>query len=180
VPIALSPAARRQLNVFFSNFAEVSMPPFRQGRLTDEAMIRFANRHAVLNEQAGQNNIVLTAERADALCLRYFGKKVARHRTVDGFWFKGKRYQYETEGDGEGPSFAQIDQLTRLSPYLYQALTTEYWISSGSQFEDFHAPPAAWRGHPDDLPHLSRRMRCLVRKTTGRDSRYVLVEYLPR
>jgi hypothetical protein len=173
-PVTLSLAQRRPLNETFSALAAVEMPPFVEGQLPDSSLIRFAVQHTYLTG----GGLTVPATRVDALCLRFFGRKVRKHQSVDTIRFDGKTYR-SPGGDGEESSFALVEQIQQVAPALYQTLLYEYRVADDPK-RYRNTPRDQWSRLGGEPPTPTRQMRCLARKSNGPKAGYIVLEYLPR
>jgi hypothetical protein len=166
---ALSPAERKNLNTFFSNFSEASMKSFPQGGLSQEAMLDFGLRHAYLNKfkslkraKDGQN-VLVPAELVDRASINYFNAKLKKHAKAE--------YPVPM-ADGEAYVFSQISKLTDLGDYVYRAEGIIYYTGSGDA-ADPHSTPAQWKKAGNEVEILGS----FTGKIQAVDERYVLLEY---
>jgi hypothetical protein len=130
--VAMSEDMRRQMNTFFSNFSEASLPPFREGELADTSLIQFALSHININAPRRVVNGRLAARHVDTVSAKYFGRTVRRHQSVgircaDSKWEGGRSGCYQNGyysfdfSDGEAFAFSQIVRLVDMGDRRYTA-----------------------------------------------------------
>ena len=123
----MSPALRKQLNVFFSNFSEVNLPNFKKGQLSDKMLVDFALWHCTFNltntlkKSKDGAHALADASLIDNICMRYFGVKPGKHKV--------KTYDVDL-ASGEAYIFSQVDKLTKVNQDTYTAQGTIYYTGS--------------------------------------------------
>lgn len=191
----LTDAERKALDVFFSNFAETRVAPFRRDRVSDDQLISFALRHDEVNAPGRFRPVRdgdtftpwLSASRVDETARRYFGRPVRRHHSFEErlgnpVGYKDGGYTWPAHDGGPEP-FAQVTSWRVLGKGLFEARVTEYQPSGIGWDGDRHAAPSSWKraaGPNNNVPVLHRRMRAVVRRVSeaGKGPRYVLVEFV--
>jgi|SRR5579872_423258 len=178
-PVAMSASEKRQLDTFFSNFAEARVRPFKRGSLTDADLIEFGYKHNLYNPRvkANSNNDSheVAAEAVDAAAIKYFGVGINRHHALPGVRFDGRNYS-SPGGDGDPVPFAQIERLSDLGSGLYSARVNIYERAGDEDPADTHASPKemARRGTPVTF---LRQIQATIRRTgSGSTSRFLLLE----
>ncbi len=171
--VKLSAAEKKQLNTFFSNFSEVAMESFKQGSLSQEALLKFALDHIYKNDyksikhsQDG-NTAIIPAALVDKVTEKYFGQKVQKRQK--------SKYQVP-EASGEAWWFSQISRLTQAGNDLFQAEGVIYVASSGSTI-DMHANPASWKKSGEDEVGRVGTFSALIKKVRPGKTPYILLEY---
>ena len=187
--VRLDPEDWRALNVFFSNFAEAHVPPFRRGEVDDATLAHFAVMHHVLNDSRlieaapglpGYRR--LAARHVTATVATYFGRPVSHHETrageEDGLVQFADGYYVFPEGDYEARPFAQVGHLVDVGGEEFTADVGLYVLLEGSV--DVYATPAEQLRRSGHEVGDAGAMRARIRRVRegGRD-RYVLLEWLP-
>ena len=96
-----TPAERKRLDTFFTNFTEAGLPDFRAGRLTDVQMIEFADSHEWENGHVPVGRSFLKASRIISLCDRYLGMTPKSFPTRGNSRFDHKRLSYSRDTSDE-------------------------------------------------------------------------------
>lgn len=176
----------RAMNVFFSNFAEAGVEPFRRGAVSDEALARFGVLHTRINapqrvERGRGTDERVAARHVEAAALKYFGVSLARHRSFglggDRVAFANGHYVFPG-ADGEVHPFAHVARWEDAGGGEFAADVSVY------QGEDvdgdvYGTSVAALRRGGMDV-RLLHEMRARVRRVReGGRSRYVLLDWLP-
>ena len=170
--IDMSPHMKKQLNVFFSNFAESNFPSFKKGELTDALLMHFAIWHCTfhlldtLKKSKDGSSALADAALIDALCEKYFGTKPSKHES--------RIYTIDL-ASGEGRVFSQVDKLTAVAHDAYAAHGTLYYTGSGVAL-DPHAAPGVWKKQKKDVRVYGTFTGC-IRKTGPDKDGYILEEY---
>jgi len=165
----LSPAQKKNLDTFFSNFSEAGLKSFKQGELAPAALLDFALRHVYINRFKALKRskdgvfVLASAELVDTATIKYFGVKLPSH---------AKREYPIPLADGEAYTFSQITSMSSLGGDVYQADGVIY--STGSGFTlDPHAPPAQWKKAGEQVDVLG----AFRAKIKAESERYILLEY---
>ena len=165
----LSPAEKRALDTFFSNFSEANVESFSRNGISDDALLQFALAHNYINRLKsltrtpdGQS-VLVPAKAVDETTLKYFGRKIARHAQPS--------YQVPM-AEGEAYAFSQIVRLLKQDNGLFKAEGTIYVTSSGGT-PDPHGTPAQWKKQGEEVTR-SETFSALIEHTAGR---YILLEY---
>lgn len=165
----MSPAEKKNLNTFFSNFSEANMKSFVQGGLSQEAMLDFSLRHAYINrfkslkKAKDGRNVLVPSEMVDNATIRFFNATLKSH---------AKKEYPVPMADGEAYIFSQIVKLIDLGDYVYRAEGIIYFTSSGDTVNP-QATPAQWKKAGAEVDVLGS----FTAKIEAVDERYVLLEY---
>jgi len=170
-PIKMDIAQKKKLDTFFSNFSESHVAGFKQGALTEDAMLRFALSHLYINnlkslkKTADGNSVIATTTQVDTATSRYFDRKIATH----------KKPSYTIPcASGETFTFSQIDTMEGTGNATFKATGTIYSTDSGAT-PDVHATPATWKKTGEEVT-ATGKFHALIKKLADR---YVLIEYTP-
>jgi len=127
----------------------------------------------------------LADKHVEAAVEKYFGRKLKKHESTDGYRYKNG-YYYMPCADGEGYTFSQVTKLVDLGNDLFLAHVNVYVTGSGFT-GDPHGTPAEWRkwaeATGDDylIPELSAQMVATIKKiSSGGKERFILIEYLEK
>ncbi|WP_295386071.1 hypothetical protein [uncultured Thiodictyon sp.] len=167
--LTLDPARQKTLNVFFSNFSEANLKSFTPQTLSDATLLEFALAHNLINRRASLqtskdgNSVMIPSTQVDATTEKYFGKKVARHRSAT---------YTQALADGEAYTFSQIRSLTDLGGQTYLANGVIYRADSGGT-PNPHGTPAQWKKAGDEVEQVGS----FIARIKAMDGRYVLLEY---
>lgn len=170
--VPLSPQEKKNLDTFFSNFAEVNMRNFSGDTLSDEDLLYFATWHCIINDDGkfkktkDGDSIVIPAEAIDKVTQRYLGRTIKKH---------AQKEYVESAASGEAYVFAQVDSLQKRDDGTYLARGNVYATGSGAVI-DPHGTKADWEKAGETVnPQAS--FTGIVRKADGEADRYVLLEY---
>ena len=162
-------ALRKQLNTFFSNFSEVYLPSFAEGKLSDLALLEFALSHLNINAgdkltpSADGNSAIAPANLIDKTTLRYFDRKIK----------DGRKATYRVElASGETYRFSQVDDVEDAGDGRTRVTGIVYAASSGAVL-DPQADPTAWAADGEEA-EVAAHFTAVIRKIA---KRYVLVSY---
>ncbi len=178
VKVELNTKEQKDLNLFFSNFAEVNLASFTQEKgIGDAELIRFAVMHNYINNNkrfvsVGENNSEIKKDFIDESAKKYFGKSVSNHQSVDGAEY-GNGFYTVPDAGGEAYTFAQVVNFSDLGDADYKAELKVYTAGSGWT-GDANADPSKWS--QDDAPALSYKVNAVVTKTEN--NKYILKEYV--
>lgn len=183
--VKLTPAEKKQLNTFFSNFSEVFLEPFAKDKISDTELIEFSIYHNYKNNEkrfvrgGKEYQVKIKASYIDETVMKYFGKKITKHQSIDdsGIEYKDGWY-YTTDATGEEYDFSQIVSLSDNGNGMYTAMVNVYSAGSG-WVGDTHADEKAWKNaSPDDVPRVTQVMKATLQKVTENGkSRYILIDY---
>lgn len=162
--VTLGKTQRAHLNVFFSNFAEVQLPTFARGDLTNQAMIDFGVLHRILNNEKmlrsnGAGKWKLAASDVASASMYYFGDKPTSWRSSKHAPYRNG-YFYGEYSAGDTYNFAEVSRVWDLGRGLFRA---DVNIMEPQSMDDTKGVRVA-------------RRRALIRKISNR---YLLVEYQP-
>ena len=186
--VRVSPQDWRRLNVFFSNFAEASVKPFRRGEVPPATLIQFGVLHILINAHQRVQNMPgrpdygrLTARQVEAEITKYFGVPFSRHQSLSGdySWIEyANGYYVFPLADGETHPFAQLNRMTDVGGGEFTATLSVYQMPD-YDVDLYGTPVDQLRRSGYEVERLSE-MRARIRRVreNGRD-RYVLLEYLP-
>lgn len=180
--IIMDATMKKQLDTFFSNFAEAYVQPFAKGKIEDENLIRFGALHVILNnakliETKGDNNYgYIKAETIDGAALYFFGVKPQKHTSIDGYTYENGYYKFP-KASGEVNTFSQIDKLYDSGNGTFKAEVSIYTASSGFT-GDSHGTLEQWKASGEDIPTLNKKINAVIQKIkdNGKE-RYILLEY---
>jgi len=170
-PVKMDTAQKRKLDTFFSNFSESHVAGFKQGSLTDHAMLQFALSHLYINnlkslkKSEDGNSVTASDKQVDTATAKYFDRRIASHK---------KQAYTIPAASGEAFVFSQIDTLEDAGNATFKATGTIYSTDSGAT-PDVHATPAAWKNAGQEID-ATGKFHALIRKLADR---YVLIEYTP-
>ncbi len=180
--VALTPAEKKALNTFFSNFSEVAVKPFRGGELSDKDYIDFGVFHNFINNNArfvrkdGEGRVKIRASYVDESVNRYFGKKIKKHQPADSIDFRDGWYSISWAA-GEAVSFSQVTGWHDNGNGTFTA-TLDVYVAGSGWTGNPHGTMKDWE-KDGDVPDRASRMKAVVKKVTENGkSRYVLIEYL--
>jgi hypothetical protein len=184
--VKITPAEKKQLNTFFSNFSEVFLEPFAKDGISDTKLIEFSVIHNYRNNEklfvkgGKEYQVKIKAGYVDDTVNKYFGKRIKKHQSVDdsGIEYRDGWY-YTTDASGEEFDFSQIASLSDNGNNMYTANVNVYSASSGWT-GNVHGTEKEWKkASPDDVPQISGVMKATLQKVTEKGkSRYILVDYV--
>ncbi len=184
--VKLTSAEKKQLNTFFSNFSEVFVEPFAKDKISDRALIEFSIYHNYKNNEkrfvkgGKEYQVKIKASYIDETAMKFFGKKISKHQSIDdsGIEYKDGWY-YTTDASGEEYDFSQIVSLVDNGDSIFTATVNVYSASSG-WVGDTHATEKEWRkASADDIPQVTQVMKATLKKIIDKGkSRYILVDYV--
>ncbi len=182
--VKLTPEEKKDLNTFFSNFSEVFVEPFEKDKITDKDLILFSVLHNYKNNEkrfvkgGKEYQVKIKASYIDETVMKYFGKKIMKHQSVDdnGIEYRDGWYS-TTDASGEEYVFSQITSLYD-NGSIFTAAVNVYSASSGWT-GDTHANETIWKkAVPDDVPQVTEKMKATLKKVTENGkSRYILIDY---
>lgn len=183
--VKLTPAEKKQLNTFFSNFSEVFVEPFAKDRISDIKLIEFGIYHNYKNNEkrftkgGKEYQVKIKASYIDETVMKFFGKKITKHQSIadSGIEYKEGWY-YTTDASGEEYDFSQIVSLVDNGDNIFTAIVNVYSAGSG-WVGDTHANENVWKkASPDDVPQITDKMKATLQKVTEKGkSRYILIDY---
>ncbi|MDR3563453.1 MAG: hypothetical protein P4N59_18735 [Negativicutes bacterium] len=177
VAVNLTPASRKELNTFFSNFAEVGLKPFADHQLPQSSLIDFGIMHIVLNNRQVIHNGKLPSAEVDNACVKYFGFKPKAHQSTQSFQYANGVYTVPA-ASGESIRFAQIESLTDKGNGSFAAVVNVFVASSGFTGNP-HGTAADWKAS-GEVPKLVEKINATITKTNDGTNRWLLNEYVKR
>lgn len=180
--IRLTPEEWKKLNVFFSNFSEVSLEPFEQNKITNKELIKFGVRHNLLNNyrlfQRNKSYLKINRKYVQDSIEKYFGIKNIIHESAGDLIYKDG-YYLVPEQDGEVYIFTQVYKFVDIGNSFYVAYLNIYCAGSGFT-GDPHGNIKTWNEVRDgDIPELLGKMKATIQKvTSNNNSRYILIDYM--
>lgn len=182
VDVTLNMSQQKELDTFFSNFAEMSLESFTQkAGISNEELIRFSVMHNYINRahcfvKVDDYNVKIKKEHLEESAKKYFGKSIQSHKSIEGVAYSNGYYTMP-RADGEAFSFAQIDKLSDIGDHRFEALVNVYTAGSGWT-GNTHDNPANYAKDPEGGPQLSYKVKALILKDSN--GKYQLLEYLKR
>ncbi len=181
--VKLTEAQRDELDTFFSMFSEVSLDAFAGETLTDDILIKFGVYHNYRNnykyfvKSGKENQVKISESRVDESAVKYFGRKIGRHKSIEGIDLSDGWYTVD-EAAGEGLRFSQLLTFFEVGNSLFEA-TVQIYVAGPGWSGDVHGREEDWeKSSPGDVPENTGMMRTLVRRVIENgECRYVLVEY---
>jgi hypothetical protein len=181
--VRLTRTQQRQLNTFFSNFAEAGVEPFKQGKIAGKALIEFGVTHNIVNRgerfESGRD-WRLPQRVVEESVYKYFGKRISRHQSPNEYTRYSGGYYILGRAAGEGITFAQVTRFQHLGKNRYAAVLNVYGAANG-WVGDVHVSPKNWREPDEEKPRLRARMMATIQQVTERGkTRYILLDYQKR
>lgn len=182
--VKLSPAEKKLMNTFFSNFSEVLMEPFTRESITDMELIQFAVSHNYRNNEklftkgGEEYQVKIRARYIDDTVNKFFGRKIIQPQSIEGIDYKDGWY-YTTDASGEEYLFSQIVSLHDNGNGIFTAKVNVFQAGSGWT-GNVHGDEKEWRkSSPDDVPEVLEVMEATLRKVKEKGkSRYILTDYV--
>jgi len=185
--VTLSKEEQKELNIFFSNFAEVSMSAFSKESLTDAALIDFAVRHEYINNN--KKFELLKSEPVQAQIKesyiqqtvdKYFGREITKAQPSGDIQYANGYYTLPmSDGDYK---FAQVESVSKIGEEgfltIYSAIVNLYVGGSGWT-GNAHGTMEEWKkDSPDDIPQIIGKMKATYHKGSTEDGkRCILIDY---
>jgi hypothetical protein len=160
----MSDADRKAMNIFFSNFCEANLEDFDAARHDDAALINFATRHNVMNNQklfkldkaeGPYGTYYIERKDVDATIEKYFGIKGVTPQSVEDspIIYKNNRYYWDEIFEGS-PTFlgGQVVELRDAGNGTMSAVVELYEDDEAFQnnpdkaIKEFYAPIKNWTG----------------------------------
>ena len=181
--LLLTQSGIKLMNTFFSNYSEVSIKPFTKETLGDKELINFGVHHNYRNNEklfvktGKENQIKIKAAYVDESVMKFFGKKIQKHQSIDDVEYHSGWY-FITESSGEVFIFSQIVNLYDNGNNIFTAAVNVYTAGSG-WIGNVHGTEEEWKkSGEDDIPELTAVMNARLQKLTEKGkSRYILLEY---
>ena len=174
-PTATLSQSEREVNLFFSNFAEAYLPAFLVGALPDAHLIAFALRHIAINRPRDISGGRVRAAAVDEIAIKYFGRPVGRHRSVPGQPYAGGLYSI-LQADGEAPRFAHASALRSAGPGEFTTIVSVYSVSDDFEGDLYGTPIDAIR-RSSEATLAEQRTARIRRVTESGRSRYIMLEW---
>ena len=141
--VTLDSQQKERFNIFLSNFSEVLLPPFANGSISDQELIRFGILHTWANNpdlitRSGGGEYMAAAV-VDQAAIKYFGRSIGRHQAAAA----GAEYAFDYR-DGTyyrepsffpafaGQRFAATIYFTQLTKLI--AYEEEYYTAYGDVY----------------------------------------------
>ncbi|MBQ8918999.1 MAG: hypothetical protein IJ056_02675 [Acidaminococcaceae bacterium] len=176
----LGAAERKQLDTFFSNFAEARIGSFvTNNEIPMETFVQFGVQHNLINRYYDLVNVHeyysgVKKEAVEAAVYKYFGKRINAVST-NRYKLENNLYVVPKAG-GEGVKFAQVAEWNNNGNGVWTGIANVYKASSG--FNNPYGTPEEWKKYPEDIPELVARYMFTVTRSPSDADRYVLVEWL--
>ena len=176
----LDAAERKQLDTFFSNFAEARIGSFvTNNEIPMETFVQFGVQHNLINRYYDLVNVHeyysgVKKEAVEAAVYKYFGKRINAVST-NRYKLENNLYVVPKAG-GEGVKFAQVAEWNNNGNGVWTGIANIYKASSG--FNNPYGTPEEWKKYPEDIPELVARYMFTVTRSPSDADRYVLVEWL--
>ncbi len=176
--VKLNSEEMKKLNIFFSNFSEVNLKPFTEGKIADDDLINFGVLHLYKNnlgmfEKVDAGNFKIKEDKVSASVQKYFSKNIGSHKSTSEFKYKNGFYFIEI-ADGEAYTFSQVESLTDIGNDRYVAYVNVYTAGSGWT-GDAHGSMKEWKSNgEEEVPVLTEKYKATFEK---KNSGNVLVEY---
>ena len=175
----------RELNVFFSNFAEAFVEPFREGSVPDETLICFGFKHNVINreqyaEAVPNERVGFHVVHIENAIQKYFGVRFTRHRSVESMYCHATYadgYYIFSPAAGEAYPFAQVDHMISLGERKFSADLRVYRIGD-YPVDQYGTPVRQLRRLGYDVEQLMEIRARIKKVRTDDNERYILLEYL--
>ena len=179
----LTKKERQELDTFFSNFSEVGVQPFREGHISNDALIYFGVMHNYLNNDKrfrspdGTFNSKISARYVDESVEKFFGRHITHHVSVRrNVIYKGGYYTLEM-GEGEPWNFSQVSEFRTLGHNRFAAVVSVFTAPNAWNGK-VHAPPPSWKDEGDGIPEFRLRFRAIIRRVEDHGRRrYILLDY---
>lgn len=176
--VKLSVEEMSKLNTFFSNFSEVNLKPFTEGKITDEELISFGILHIIRNnknmiEKSDAVTSRIKEENVTTSIQKYFGKIPVNHKSTGEFILKNGYYIFPL-ADGEAFTFSQVERLTDIGSDKYVAYINVYTAGSGWT-GNTNGTMTEWKSNGNEVPELTGKFKATFeKKNTGN----VLIDYV--
>lgn len=124
---------RAKLELLVNNLTEVFMDSFGASGPSNNQKVSFVKLHTYHNSgrgsplRQGKDTIWVSTVRADELSVRYFGQKIAKHRSEN----RSKGYAVYIASDGEAGNYGFLHSVTRVSKDQFRIYVWTYTTSAG-------------------------------------------------
>lgn len=168
----LTAGERKELNLFFSDFAAANLGDFDQATISDEDMLRLATWRCIMHPDPSLkrvnkgNSIVIPSSVIDSITQASLGRTVSKHTR--------ERY-VESLASGEAIVFAQVASLSPHGDGTFQAAGSIYYASSGDVF-DQHATRAQWKRAKADV-RLWGTFTGVIKREQAPSPHWILLQY---
>ncbi len=181
--VTLSATEQKKLNIFFSNFSEVSLKPFNRGEISNDELINFGVYHNYINnrklfEKSCEANVRLSEVHVINSVKKYFGLDLEKQKSISNITYKSGNY-YIPESDGEAFYFSQVEKVIDIGYDQFIAYINVYTASSGWT-GNVHASAKDWGADGEDKPQLTEKFKASYLKSvkTNGEPAYTLVDYI--
>ena len=186
--VVLSKEERENFNIFFSNYSEVYLKPFKKDQVPNSELINFGFFHNYINVfkrfKVIDDYYLLPAEYVEESVYKYFGVNV-KHESVDQYLtYKNGNYYFPV-ADGESRPFSHIDKLFDLGNDNYLAYISVYKektfesVSMKEGLNYLYKNFEDWDEKYKDEIELIQKMKATIKKVTENGkTRYILIDYL--
>lgn len=199
-PLQLTDDQRNELNTFFSNFSEVGLEFFVNGKISEDELVRFGLLHIIKNRNVAELMYMrdqyggIPPEEVDYVTNKYFGKIVANHRSIPQHTFVNGHYPLFKMG-GEGLVFSRIQSLYDNGDGTYTAKISVYFTGDhsprsriesvdrnedgsytvrGVGYVDYKDSFETW----EDTANLKGERNAMIKPVyDGDEKRYILIAY---
>lgn len=164
--VKMNAAQRAKLDKFFSNFTETSLSSFERNKVSDQVLIGFAISYIFDNKSRVTQKGRVAASQVDASAAYFFGRKIKKHRSIEGNAFKNGFYE---GGDAilerQIPVFSRVKKLVSLGDQNYLV-----------SVENYVGLPGAKDG--DEKPRVDQKVSATIRQVTSQGKpRFILTSY---
>ena len=185
----LSKEEKRNLNIFFSNFSEVSVPTFKENEISNEELIKFGFIHNLINNRdrvqilQDSQQCKIAKQYIEESVKKYFNKTV-QNQSIDQGPTYDNGFYYNNIALGEGRNFSQLNKLYYLGNDYYLAYINVYsegfeQVSMNAGTDYLYIPLEDWSQEYINMIELVGEKTATIKKVTENGaSRYILVDYL--
>ena len=195
--VTLDSEQKERFNIFLSNFSEVLLPPFANGAISDQELIRFgilhtwANNPALITRSGGGE--YMAAATVDQAAVKYFGMSIGRHQAAapgaeyafdyrDGTYYREPSFFPAFAGQRFAVTiyFTQITKLIAHEREYYTAYGDVYVKEPQSvQFHSIYRPLEHWNNLMLSTIQPVGSVKATIRRMTDNEGRqrYILIDY---
>ena len=195
--VTLDSEQKERFNIFLSNFSEVLLPPFANGAISDQELIRFGILHTWANNPAlitrsGAGEYMAAAV-VDQAAVKYFGMSIGRHQAAapgaeyvfdyrDGTYYREPSFFPAFAGQRFAVAiyFTQLTKLIAHEGDYYTAYGDVYVKEPQSvQFHSIYRPLEQWNNLMLSTIQPVGPVKATIRRVTDDEGRqrYILIEY---